>query len=141
MIRNWLGSTTDDEFYEACDKYGLLVWDDFWLNSNPNLPEDIHCFNFNAIEKIKSFHIYLCGNWHFYCPAKFKSDHYHIAKYQTISENFYRAGRMADFNFSDYHDRPFDSTWTIVRYLGTKTALINWLYNICMCRNCLWLFL
>ena len=51
MIRNWLGSTTDDEFYEACDKYGLLVWDDFWLNSNPNLPEDIHCFNFNAIEK------------------------------------------------------------------------------------------
>ena len=35
MIRNWLGSTTDDEFYEACDKYGLLVWDDFELQSQP----------------------------------------------------------------------------------------------------------
>ncbi|ANI88333.1 beta-mannosidase [Arachidicoccus ginsenosidimutans] len=53
MIRNWLGSTTDEEFYEACDKYGIMVWDDFWLNANPNLPSDIHVFNANVIEKIK----------------------------------------------------------------------------------------
>jgi hypothetical protein len=53
IIRNWLGSVTDDEFYEACDKYGIMVWDDFWLNANPNLPSDIHVFNGNAIEKIK----------------------------------------------------------------------------------------
>ena len=26
MIRNWLGSVTDDEFYEACDKYGIMTW-------------------------------------------------------------------------------------------------------------------
>ena len=38
MIRNWIGSTTDEEFYEACDRYGIMVWDDFWLNSHPNLP-------------------------------------------------------------------------------------------------------
>jgi hypothetical protein len=53
MIRNWLGSVTDDEFYEACDKYGIMVWDDFWINSNPNLPYDLHVFNNNLIEKIK----------------------------------------------------------------------------------------
>lgn len=53
MIRNWLGSTTDDEFYEMCDKYGLMVWDDFWINSNPNLPYDLNAFNNNMIEKIK----------------------------------------------------------------------------------------
>ncbi len=53
MIRNWIGSTTDEEFYDACDKYGLMVWDDFWLNSHPNLPEDVNAFNANAIEKIK----------------------------------------------------------------------------------------
>ena len=53
MIRNWIGHTTDDEFYEACDKYGIMVWDEFWLNSNPNLPADLHAFNANAIEKIK----------------------------------------------------------------------------------------
>lgn len=55
MIRNWIGSTTDEEFYEACDKYGIMVWDEFWLNANPNLPADLHAFNSNAIEKIKRF--------------------------------------------------------------------------------------
>ena len=53
MIRNWIGSVTDEEFYEACDKYGIMVWDDFWLNSHPNLPDDVQAFNNNAIEKIK----------------------------------------------------------------------------------------
>ncbi|UOE47216.1 discoidin domain-containing protein [Mucilaginibacter sp. SMC90] len=55
MIRNWIGSTTDEEFYDACDKYGIMVWDDFWLNANPNLPADITTFNANAIEKVKRF--------------------------------------------------------------------------------------
>lgn len=53
MIRNWLGSVTDDEFYEYCDRYGIMVWDDFWINSNPNLPYDLNAFNLNMIEKIK----------------------------------------------------------------------------------------
>jgi Exo-beta-D-glucosaminidase Ig-fold domain/Glycosyl hydrolases family 2/Carbohydrate esterase, sialic acid-specific acetylesterase len=53
MIRNWIGSTTDEAFYDACDKYGIMVWDDFWLNSHPNLPDDVAAFNDNAIEKIK----------------------------------------------------------------------------------------
>ena len=34
MIRNWVGQIGDEEFYEACDKYGILVWQDFWL-ANP----------------------------------------------------------------------------------------------------------
>lgn len=60
MIRNWLGSTTDDEFYEMCDKYGLMVWDDFWINSNPNLPYDLNAFNNNMIEKIKRVRNHAC---------------------------------------------------------------------------------
>ena len=55
VIRNWIGSTTDEEFYDACDRYGMMVWDDFWLNSINNLPTDITTFNNNAIEKIKRF--------------------------------------------------------------------------------------
>jgi len=55
MIRNWIGSTTDEAFYEACDQYGIMIWDDFWLNSSPNLPRDIHEFNAAAIAKIKRF--------------------------------------------------------------------------------------
>ena len=34
MIRNWVGMTGDEEFYEACDRHGVTVWQDFWL-ANP----------------------------------------------------------------------------------------------------------
>jgi hypothetical protein len=34
MIRNWVGQIGDDEFYDACDRYGIVVWQDFWL-ANP----------------------------------------------------------------------------------------------------------
>ena len=60
MIRNWLGSVTDDEFYQYCDKYGIMVWDDFWINSNPNLPYDLNVFNSNAVEKIKRVRNHPC---------------------------------------------------------------------------------
>ena len=53
MIRNWIGSTTDEEFYDACDRHGIMIWDDFWLNSHPNLPHDLGAFQQNAVEKIK----------------------------------------------------------------------------------------
>lgn len=44
MIRNWVGQVGDDAFYEACDKYGIMIWQDFWLANpgdgpNPNHPD------------------------------------------------------------------------------------------------------
>jgi hypothetical protein len=39
MIRNWVGQTDDDEFYDACDKYGIVVWQDFWLANPADGPE------------------------------------------------------------------------------------------------------
>ncbi len=37
MIRVWGGSITErPEFYEACDKYGLLVWQDLWVTGDCN---------------------------------------------------------------------------------------------------------
>ncbi|HWH70137.1 MAG TPA: glycoside hydrolase family 2 TIM barrel-domain containing protein, partial [Candidatus Sulfotelmatobacter sp.] len=33
MIRNWSGQSTSETFYDLCDEYGLLVWNDFWLNT------------------------------------------------------------------------------------------------------------
>ncbi len=60
IIRNWIGSTTDEEFYDACDRHGIMVWDDFWLNSHKNLPRDVQCFNDNAIEKVKRLRNHPC---------------------------------------------------------------------------------
>src|ERR1017187_9063490 len=31
MIRNWVGQTGDEAFYDACDRSGIVVWQDFWL--------------------------------------------------------------------------------------------------------------
>lgn len=55
MIRCWTGCVTDEEFYEACDKYGIMVWDDFWL-TGPYVgltgPDDKKEFIANARDKV-----------------------------------------------------------------------------------------
>lgn len=55
MIRNWVGQTGDEEFYEACDRHGIMVWQDFWL-ANPwdgPDPYDEAMFIRNAEDYIK----------------------------------------------------------------------------------------
>jgi len=54
MIRNWVGQVGEDEFYEACDRYGIVVWQDFWLANpwdGPN-PDDAEMFLRNARDTI-----------------------------------------------------------------------------------------
>ena len=55
MIRNWVGQTNDAAFYEACDRYGVMVWDDFWLANPVDGPEpfDPTMFMTNAEDKLK----------------------------------------------------------------------------------------
>lgn len=55
MVRNWVGQIGGDAFYEACDRHGLLVWQDFWL-ANPwdgPVPDDNALFLANARDLIK----------------------------------------------------------------------------------------
>jgi hypothetical protein len=50
MIRNWVGQTGDEAFYDAADRYGVVVWQDFWL-ANPwdgPDPDDNKLFLANA---------------------------------------------------------------------------------------------
>lgn len=41
MIRDWVGQIGDEEFYEACDKYGIMVWQDFWLANPADGPDPL----------------------------------------------------------------------------------------------------
>ena len=57
MIRNWVGQSTGEDFYELCDQYGILVWDEFFQpnpSDGPN-PTDISTYVDNAREKILRF--------------------------------------------------------------------------------------
>ncbi|MBN1309239.1 MAG: hypothetical protein JXA18_15045 [Chitinispirillaceae bacterium] len=55
MIRDWLGGTDRDPFYDYCDRYGLMVWSDFWephSADQPNPVDDQANFIANMRDKI-----------------------------------------------------------------------------------------
>ena len=49
MIRNWVGMTGSRSFYEACDRYGIMIWQDFWLANPWDGPDPQHPDRFEAI--------------------------------------------------------------------------------------------
>jgi beta-galactosidase/beta-glucuronidase len=54
MIRNWVGQVGEDAFYDACDRHGVMVWEDFWL-ANPwdgPDPKDDAMFMRNVRDKV-----------------------------------------------------------------------------------------
>ena len=57
MIRNWVGQSTEETFYDLADEYGMLVWNDFWESTqNYNIEaEDPALFLANASDTIKHF--------------------------------------------------------------------------------------
>jgi beta-galactosidase/beta-glucuronidase len=57
IIRNWVGQSTEETFFELADEYGLLVWNDFWASTqNYNVePEDPQLFLANARDTILRF--------------------------------------------------------------------------------------
>lgn len=62
MIRNWVGQVADDEFYEACDRHGIMVWQDFWL-ANPGDgpdPADESMFLANAGDMVSRIRRHPC---------------------------------------------------------------------------------
>lgn len=57
MIRNWVGQSTEEDFYDLCDKYGILIWDEFFQPNpadGPN-PTDIPTYLANVRDKVLRF--------------------------------------------------------------------------------------
>jgi hypothetical protein len=57
IIRNWVGQSTEETFYELADEYGMMVWNDFWESTeNYNIEaEDPQLFLANAADTIQRF--------------------------------------------------------------------------------------
>ena len=54
IIRNWVGQSTSPEFYEMADKYGMLLWDEFFQpnpGDGPNVA-DIPTYLANVTDKV-----------------------------------------------------------------------------------------
>lgn len=54
VLRNWTGQVAGDEFLKACDRYGILLWQEFWLANpwdGPN-PLDHTMFLENAKDRV-----------------------------------------------------------------------------------------
>ncbi len=54
MIRNWVGQSTGPDFYDMADKYGILLWDEFF-QPNPSDgpdPADIPTYLANVTDKV-----------------------------------------------------------------------------------------
>ncbi len=57
LIRNWVGQSTGEDFYDLCDKYGILIWDEFF-QPNPSDgpdPTDLETYIANVRDKILRF--------------------------------------------------------------------------------------
>lgn len=68
IIRNWTGSSMEEDLFDLCDEYGILVWNDFWLSTkNYNLePYDEGLFLRNVRDTVRRFRnhasiAYWCG--------------------------------------------------------------------------------
>ena len=62
LVRNWVGQIGDEEFYQWADRYGILVWQDFWL-ANPADgpdPDDEALFMANAENMMRRIRNHPC---------------------------------------------------------------------------------
>ena len=80
IMRNWVGQTGDMELYEACDRYGIMVWQDFWLANPADGPDplDNKMFLDNAEDYVKRIRRYpsmliYCGRNEGYPPAEIEA--------------------------------------------------------------------
>jgi len=57
IIRNWVGQSTSEDLYDLCDKYGLMLWDEFFQPNPQDGPDptDIPLNLANVREKVLRF--------------------------------------------------------------------------------------
>lgn len=55
IMRNWVGMIGDEELYDACDRHGIMIWQDFWLANPADGPDPYYpeMFIANAEDYVK----------------------------------------------------------------------------------------
>lgn len=61
MLRLWAGGIVEsDRFYELCDEYGILVWQEFFLTADTCQPEDRALYLDNVAQQVKRIRNHPC---------------------------------------------------------------------------------
>ena len=57
VIRNWMGTNTQDSFFDLCDEYGMMVLNDFWASTQDFQvePQDPQLFLQNAVDTVQRY--------------------------------------------------------------------------------------
>ena len=66
ILRNCLGNVSKQDFYDLCDQYGLLVWEEFGINHNTT-PIDLGVYFENATDRLRTRRNHACVA--FWCTA------------------------------------------------------------------------
>jgi beta-mannosidase len=62
IIRNWVGQSTSEEFFAACDRYGIMVWDEFFQANpaNGRDPDDTALYLANVRDTVLRYRNHPC---------------------------------------------------------------------------------
>jgi len=62
IIRNWVGQSTSETFYDLCDQYGIMVWDEFFQPNPSDGPDPTNTVLYlaNVQEKLLRFRNHPC---------------------------------------------------------------------------------
>ncbi len=59
ILRNCLGNVSKEDFFDLCDQYGLMVWEEFGIN-HETVPLDIDMFLENAKDRLRARRNHAC---------------------------------------------------------------------------------
>jgi len=59
ILRNCLGNVSKEDFFDLCDQYGLLVWEEFGINHNTT-PVDLGVYFENAKDRLRARRNHAC---------------------------------------------------------------------------------
>lgn len=117
MIRNWTGECTEQVFFELCDEYGMLVWNDFWMSTGKYnlLPLDYDLFLSNVTDVVRRFRNH--PSIAIWCPRNegyaegLEKDLQHIILSEDGTRHYHGNSRELNMPGSGpwgYHDQPVE---------------------------------
>ncbi|MBO7521792.1 MAG: hypothetical protein J6T16_06095 [Opitutales bacterium] len=118
MIRNWGGQSRTDELAEFCDKYGIMLWEEFWQFAEP---QNIPVYLANMRDKILAYRnhpsiVLWCGR-NEATPPKYLNDKMRALVLELDPLRHYQANSGDKYGFNSGGPYDWYPTVSYQRYL------------------------